>query len=135
MPTPESQELQMRVDDLIGATRKGSLQWKAVNPTTYLWEKTDPAVVGAGARMTLQRVEQNIAQRAAPGRPPTVVRQSFFILQVIEMKPGLGQLLRFAISGVDDHELNGKLQELFQLAASGFSQQGLEFLKSLIPKG
>jgi hypothetical protein len=133
MSNPESQELQMRIDELISATRKGTFQWKAVNPTTYLWEKIDQA--SGGARLTLQRVEQNIAQVGVPGRPPTIARQSFIILQVIEVKPGGPQVQRLGISGLGDPELNGKLQELFQLASSGYSQQGLEFLKNLVQQG
>jgi hypothetical protein len=131
MSTPESQELQTRIDELIYGTRKGSFQWKAVNPTTYLWEKMDPVRGGMGARITLQRVQRSIVQKAIPGQPPSIVRESFFILQVFDMKPGIPQLPVLTVSGSSDPELNGKLQELFQLAASGFSQLGLEFLKSL----
>jgi hypothetical protein len=133
MATPESQELLLRIDELINATRKGSFQWKAVNPTTYLWEKMDPAQGGTGAKVTLQRVE-NVSQRIVPGRPVSVVRQPYFILQVTEIKPGTPQMPMLNASGATYPELNSKLQELFQLAASGLSQQGLEFLKNLIPQ-
>src|SRR5438067_894009 len=129
MPTPESQELQMRVDDLITATRNGSFQWRAINPTTFIWEKITPD--RGGARLTLQRVEQT-TQQIVQGRPPALIRQSFVILQVIEIRSAGGQSLqRLTISGANDPELNGKLQELFQIASSGYSQQGLDFLKNL----
>jgi hypothetical protein len=133
MATPESQEMQMRVDELIRATRKGSLQWKPVNPTTYLWEKMDPAQMATGARLTLQRVEGNIVQAVGAAGRQIGVRQSFYILQVVELKLG-SQLQRLTISGSGDPQLNVKLQELFQLVSSGASQQGMEFLKSIIPQ-
>jgi len=130
MPTPESQEMQMRIDELIAATQQGSFQWKAINPTTFMWDKVKPGAVGA--RMILQRTEQNVVQVAGPGRPPIMVRKPLFNLQVIEMQANGGALPRVAISGMNEPELNSKLQQLFDLASSGFSQQGLDFLKEII---
>lgn len=133
MAIPESQELQMRVDELISSTKKGSFQWRAVNPTTYLWEKQ--SAVGALARLTLQRVEQNtIQQPPGPGQSARMVRTPFVILQVFDIKPGTPQLPVLTISGIGNPSLNQKLQELFDVAASGISEHGLEFLKGLIPR-
>jgi len=129
MSNPEGQEVQARLDELIAATRKGSFQWRAVNPTTYLWERGDP--LRGGPRLTLQRVEQNVVQRP-PGGPPTPARQVFFILQVFDIKPNNPQMPLLTVSGSNDPQMNQKLEELFQLVTSGITQQSLEFLKNLI---
>jgi hypothetical protein len=130
MPDPEQQELQVRIDELIAGTRKGAFQWRAVNPTTYLWEKVAVAPAKT-ARLTLQRVEQSVAQASEPGHPPTTVRQSFVIMQGIELQ-GNSWIQRISLSGQGDPALNNKLQELFNLAASGWSQQALEFMKNVV---
>jgi hypothetical protein len=135
MSTPESHELLTRIDELVSATRKGSFQWRTLNPTTYLWERTDPARGGEGARLTLQRVIQNVPQRPVPGQPLGSTRKAFFILQVVEVKRGGGQSPMLTISGSDEPEVNQKLEELFQQVSSGISEAGLEFLKNLISQG
>lgn len=121
----------MRIDELISATKSGSFQWRAINPTTYLWEKR--AGPGAqGARLTLQRVEQNVMQPILAGRPPQMVRQSFVILQAVELEPTGIAAPKLSFSGQTDSALNAKLQQLFDLASSVSSQQGLDFLKKLL---
>jgi len=129
MANPERAELQKTVDELTSATRKGSFQWRAANPTTYVWEKRSEHP-GTGARITLQRVEQNTLRKvsgiAVPGQ------RVFVILQVHETSP-LGQpLLKLNVSGADDPEINAKLEDLFQLISSGVSEEGIDFLKSLL---
>jgi hypothetical protein len=127
MPS-ESQELLVYVDELIKGTRDNVFQWKPVNPTTYFWEKT--TIAGGGGRITLQRVEQNV-QSVVAGRV-AVSRRVFCILTAFEIRTGGVAVQKLSVSGAVDPALNKKLQELFDLIASGFSQQGLEFLKTLL---
>jgi hypothetical protein len=130
MASPNSQEVPVLIEELINATRKGTFQWKAVNPTTYLSEKmTAP---GTGGRLTLQRAEQTSVQQTGPGQAARIVRSPSVILQVVEIKSGAPQAPILTISGAVNPSLNQKLQELFSVAASGVSEHGLEFLKSLI---
>jgi hypothetical protein len=128
MPNPENQELMVYIDQLIEATRMGTMQWKGVNPTTYLWEKLEQR---AGARISLQRVERNVARRVSSGAIQTVSAVNY-IFQVFEVN-GPQSIQRLSVDSADDPELTQKLNDLFVVIKSGVSRIGLDFLKDILP--
>lgn len=132
MGVPDVKELLQHINELISATRKGSISWTPVNPTTYVWERRSRAIEMPGARMTLQRIER--PARLTPGNPLLQAKNSYVILQVHEL-PFLGPPdLKLSISGQNAVELNQQLQALFELIGSGISERGLDFFKNLIPQ-
>ena len=129
MPIPESQELQQYIDVLLEATRAGTVEWKAVNPTTFVWE----TAAEPRARVNLQRVEKNVFRRAvgetAPGSKVSYVLQAFEVSGPISL-----QKLKVSVESADDPALNHKLHTLFEFIKSGVSRKGLEFLKEILPR-
>jgi hypothetical protein len=128
MPSPETQELEQLISQLTDATRTGLVSWRAVNPTTFIWDK--PELGGVTARITLQRVDRQVVS-TPPGR--IVMQQAGFILQGLEIRGGQG-FQKITINSQSQPELTQKLQELFQLVSTGLSRQGLDFLRDIIPK-
>ncbi|HTZ72384.1 MAG TPA: hypothetical protein VMB47_00555 [Candidatus Aquilonibacter sp.] len=137
MPNAETQGLQGYISELVAATRDGKIAWKAVNPTTFIWESGQPP-----ARISLQRVERMaqvaVPATAVPGRPmqpPRVVQmpQASYIFQAWDMSsPNAAPVLN--LDSPYGTELNQPLNELFDLVKSGVSQKTLDFLKSILPK-
>jgi hypothetical protein len=135
MPNSESEGIQAYLSDLITATKAGKVNWKTVNPSTFVWETGAPR----NARLSLQRVERTvqvpIAGQIVVGRPAmprfTQQQQTSFVFQAFEMgnpNPVLN------IDSSNDQELNKRLAELFDLVKTGISQKTLDFLKSILPQ-
>jgi hypothetical protein len=125
MGIPE-QELDDYIDNLIALTEKGSVQWKAVNPTTFIWDRIDAR---GGGRLSLQRLERNL--RTAAG----IVKRTSYILQASELSPlGASSQPRISIDSSDNPKTHAKLKSLFDLIAEGISRKDLEFLKNLLPR-
>jgi hypothetical protein len=136
MPLPELQRILKQIEELTSGTRSGKFVWTAVNPSTYSWEK-NPTDGNDGARITLQKVTQIVAERVSSGvgistsRP---VKRSHFILQIFELRSGLVPQphLKLSVTGEDDSDLNLALANLYDLVSSGISEAGLSFFDDLI---
>ena len=128
MPSAESSELTNYLDQLIKATREGSIVWKSANPTTYFWERGDAM---RGARLSLQRVDRNSPVRVA-GRL-TMQKTSSYIFQAHEISEG-ALFLKVSIESADDPEFDERLKTLFDLIKTGLSRKGLDFLKEILPR-
>jgi hypothetical protein len=87
---------------------------------------------GPGAKITLQKAENVVNQYSSGG--VRSARMSYFILQVHETQFAGQSVLRLTISGLNQPEVNEKLEKLFQLIGSGISERGLKFFKSIIPQ-
>jgi hypothetical protein len=128
MRSPESQQLQDTVRDLIAETQRGYFQWRSVNPSTYVCDT--PASEGrTAARLILQRIE-----RTAVPRTGTPRKEAHYLLEGNEVYAS-GQInLKLSISGAENPEINELLDQLYRLLVSGTTDEGLEFLKSLLGK-
>jgi hypothetical protein len=135
MPSPESNELQGKnelqgyLDELIAATRKGSIQWVAANPTTFLW---DTGAELRGARISLQRVDRTVPTTGIGGIRG-MRRMAAYIFQAFEIEQGR-LVLRVSVDSSEDESVGKKLETLFDFIKTGVSRKGLEFLKDLIPR-
>jgi hypothetical protein len=134
----ESEGLETYLSDLMTATKAGKVNWKAVNPTTYVWETGAPR----NARLNLQRIDRMVpvsvvgGQVIVGGRPQPQQRivqqpQTSYVFQAFDMATPNLPILNLESSS--DPELNKRLTELFELVKSGVSQKTLDFLKSLLP--
>jgi hypothetical protein len=128
MRSPESQQLQDTVRDLIAETQRGYFQWRSVNPSTYVCDA--PASEGrTAARLILQRIERILVPRAG-----TPHKETHYLLQGNEITAQGGMILKLSISGAENPEINELLDQLYQSLLSGSGDEGLEFLKSLLGK-
>jgi hypothetical protein len=130
MPGPESNELQTYLEEIIAATRQGSIQWESANPTTFVWD-TGSAI--KGARLSLQLVNRIIRPIGLGGAPGSPRRVPSYILQAFEMSNGVRNL-KVSINGAEDESTNRKLETLYEFIKTGVSRKGLDFLKGLIPR-
>lgn len=128
MPSFEKTEMMTYLDQLIEAARNGSMNWVEVNPTTYSWDTSNPVP----ARLTLQLIVQQAQTRQANGQVVSRnVKRYFF--HALEMQP-LGPKLRVAVNGADDTDLNDQLERLYEAVQATVSQEGINFLKSILPR-
>src|SRR5579862_6452357 len=67
----DSGGLQGYVSDLAVATKAGKVNWKEVNPTTFVWETGPPR----NARVSIQRVDRTV-QVSVPTPPGIVIGRS-----------------------------------------------------------
>jgi hypothetical protein len=127
MASPEAIELRGYLVNLINATREGTIQWRSVNPTTFVYET---GTEEKGARLTLQRLERTV-RTVVGGR--IVANKSFsYLLQAHEVIGGR-MTLKVNIDGDDDDDANERLSSLFDIVKSGLSRKGLDFLKEILP--
>jgi hypothetical protein len=128
MPGLDKGELKLYLDQLIEATKSGSIGWIAVNPTTFLWDTETPR-----ARLTIQRLEHQEVQQS-PGKMPRFVQVGYYILQAFELVgPVSMPKLRISIDSSLDADLNSQLELLYDTISTAMSRQSLDFLKSVIP--
>jgi hypothetical protein len=126
MPSPESDELSKYLDQLIEATRDGSMKWVEANPTTLVWDTRSPTP----ARLALQRFDQQLPVNLE-GRT-ALKKVTRHVLQVLDTSSHT-PTQRMMLSGTEDEELNDKLKSLFEAAKSAMVRQSFDFLKSIIP--
>ena len=127
MPSPESGEFRTYLDELIEATRAGSVEWKPVNPTTYVWE----APGATGARLSIQRIDRT--QPVTEDGHIKLRRVSSYLFQAFEMLgPAVKQ--RLSIESDEEPDLNPKFETLYEIAKTGLSRKGLDFLRKILPK-
>jgi hypothetical protein len=138
MPNSESEGLQAYISDLVAATKAGKVNWKSVNPTTFVWETGSPK----NARVSLQRVDRVvqvalpiggqiiIGGRATPQQRVTQQTQTSYVFQAFD---GASPTAILNIDSSSDPELNKSLTDLFELVKTGISQKTLDFLKSILP--
>jgi hypothetical protein len=124
MSSTEVDELLEYLDRLVAATKRGDIEWRRVNPTTYSWE-TGPQQF---ARVTLQRVGPG-AQTTDAGRVVVVARTTY-LLQAADAR---SNVVRLSVNGAQDAASNVKLEELYNAIGAGFSRKGLDFLKAILP--
>src|SRR5579871_3214781 len=122
MPS-ESEGLQAYISDLTSATNAGKVNWKTVNPTTFVWETGPPR----NARVSLQRVQrvvQVVGQVNLVGRPsqPRVTQQpqTFYVFQAFD---GPAPTPVLSIDTSHDPEFDKRLTELFELVKNSISQK------------
>ncbi len=121
MPGLEPSELNAYLEELIAATRAGSIVWARVNPSTFAWDTQSPVL----AKVILQQVERRV-----PPTSPIAKIEKQYVFQVFDM--GQGQQ-RLSLNGADDPLVNQKLDYLFESISSELSRRDLDFLKSLLP--
>jgi len=128
MPRPEDTEFIEYVDKLIESTRSGTVEWKAVNPSTIVWE------TGA-ARLSLQRVERTKSARNPAGKI-VAVKVVSYIFQAFEVRGGAVKTLveKMSVESDSDEAVNRKLDALYEAAKTAVARKGLDFLKGILPK-
>lgn len=128
MPRPEDAEFIEYVDKLIESTRSGTIEWKAVNPSTIVWE-TD------GARLSLQRLERAKGTHNAAGRP-IMVKIVSYIFQAFEVRGSAVKSLveKMSVESDENDAINKKLDALYEAAKTATARKGLDFLKGILPK-
>ena len=132
MPSNENPGLSNYADELMEATKAGKIEWKTVNPTTFVWETASP-----GARVSLQRVERvvPVTTLGPNGRPSITPRRDvFFLFQVFDLTRIPTNAPIVTADSSADAQLNQKFTALFDLIKSGISEKILEFLQSILPK-
>jgi hypothetical protein len=122
MPSSEHEDLVPYLNELGAATKLGKINWKAVNPTTFVWETEVPT----NARVSLQRVERLVS---VGGIQRKIVN---YLFQVIDLKQPAIPILSVETAG--NQPLIQKFEELFELVKSGISEKTLAFLRSILPK-
>lgn len=131
MEQNERQKMLAYIDDLMKATSDGRVIWKAVNPTTFVWESSTPP----NAKLNFQRVERVV------GSVPAVVggrqvmqqrKQNSYFFQAFDLAEPSTAIL--SVDSSDDSELNQKFNALFELIKTGISEKSLEFLRRILPK-
>lgn len=130
MSGPESKELQTYLEEIIAATRQGSIQWEAANPTTFVW---DTGSLVKGARLSLQLVNRVIRPVGIGGITGSPRRIPSYILQAFQIDTGT-RSLKVSINGSEDESTNKQLETLYEFIKTGVSRKGLDFLKDLIPR-
>jgi hypothetical protein len=121
MPNP-SDEVVTYLDQIIGATRNGQMEWGEANPTTFLWQTAQPTP----GRMIIQRVDKTETQVS----PLRVVTITTYVFQAIDLKSGAA---RFTLKGAENEAINKKLGELYNSAKESNARKSLDFLKSILP--
>lgn len=124
MSSPESSEFKAYVEQLIEATRTGSMKWVEVNPTTFVWDTGEPQ----RARLTLQRVER--VERVMIAGRLTQQKRITYLLSATDLRTNQ---TRLSLSGADDPDLNTAFENLYKLVIADKAHRNLEFLKSLLP--
>ncbi|MBI3477398.1 MAG: hypothetical protein HY010_16825 [Acidobacteria bacterium] len=118
----ETSGLRAYVDELIAATNAGKINWKTVNPSTFVWEPGAPK----NARVSLQRVD-----RTTPTGNVTR-REIFYLFQAFDsMEPNTSPVV--SVESRKDGELQLRFATLFELIKTGLSQKNLDFLRSILP--
>jgi hypothetical protein len=130
MPTnAESLALQTYISEVIIATRDGKINWKAVNPTTFVWETGLPQ----SARIILQRVERFVTYPLPRiGTAPQQMGQKkelVHIFQAFDLKSSV-----LTLDSSVETQFNDLLSALFDLVQTRLSEKTLDFLKSTLPK-
>jgi hypothetical protein len=127
MPNAESDELQAYISDLTALTNAGKINWRSVNPTTFVWDAGAPR----NARVSLQRLDRLVALPPMPGRPPSQRKETSYLFQVFDLNIPNAPILN--VESSSDAQLNDKLTHLFEFAKTGVTQRTLEFLRSILP--
>jgi hypothetical protein len=111
MQPEQAAEFLKYIGNIIGATQNGSMNWEAVNPTTFVWKK------GAGlhTRIVLQRTSNT----------GSIV----YTFQGIDSSNSV----QINQSAVHTSELGAMLSSLFVEIRKSLDQKGLDFLKSIVP--
>ena len=117
MPTNEPQDLSS-IDNIIDATKNGTIDWITANPTTYVWTPT------SRSKVIVQRV-QKTEWSTEQGRPGvrTIKR---YVFRAIE-----DTIQKLLLNGADDEQINKKLETLYNAIAGSVTRKGLDFLKSI----
>lgn len=129
MEESDREAIEGLLDGLVEATRKGTISWKPVNPTTYVWERSE-RVGKPAARMVLQILENWIRIKNKEGASEDVKRR-FAILQVIETRSN-AETPRLSADGRAVKEFNDRLVRLYDIVESGVSEKGIDFLKGIL---
>lgn len=134
MPQSEHKGLSTYIDDVYEATLAGRIAWKAVNPTTFVWETATPKP----AKLSLQRVDRIVNTGATVisqgRRVPQQRKETIYLFQVFDLTEAGAATPILNIGGADEADLNQRLQKLFDLVKTGVSERSLEFLRSILPK-
>ncbi len=117
-------DLNLVVNKLIEKTETGAIQWVAVNPTTY-------AVVRPTGRLLIQRVPISTGR---PARDPSTGRIQIETADTFAMTATnlQGEAL-YTLRPVLPDPINQLLGKLYNAIVAKRTQQGLDFLKSIIP--
>lgn len=126
------QQLLAYVDEVIAATSAGAILWKAVNPTTFVWETSTPR----NARLSFQRVERvtGTVNVMVGGRPrPQQQKLTYYLFQGFDLSgPSATPVVN--IESAEDGDLNRRFGTLFELIKTGLSERSLKFLRDILPK-
>jgi hypothetical protein len=130
MPNPEGNELSAYIEQVIAATRAGTMSWMEVNPTTFVWDTREPRP----ARLSLQKVARTVPIQS--GRPGYGTRiDTTYLLQALEMNfnnPAASKV-RLSMNGAEKPEMNDSLKTLYMLVEAAKIKDSVDFLRSIIP--
>jgi hypothetical protein len=119
----QKDELIIYINKITESTRLGEMLWTRINPTTYTWSTDKPKP----AKIILQQVQRS-TRRIIGGN--IIVRTStHYLFKVIDQH---GQEV-IAVDGSEDESINTSLSPLYEAILSGFTQKGIEFLKTILP--
>jgi hypothetical protein len=129
MTSSESEGLQAYISDLITATNAGKVNWRTVNPTTFIWETGPPR----NARVSLQRVDRVVQVAVSQAVGPPRMAQQFQSSYVFQAFDGRTPTPVLSVDTSGDPELTKRITELFELVKSSVSRKTLDFLRSILP--
>jgi len=121
-------ELRAWIDQVVADTKSRLIVWKMVNPSTYVWEMTQPHA----ARVVLQRVERLNQTMIAPGRIQARKEFSHFVFQVFDLTKPAVPIVQ--TNTQEDPSSADALLNLYDAVTGVESKETLNFLNSLLPK-
>jgi hypothetical protein len=141
MADNEQAELTAYIDDVIGRTSAGKMEWTVINPTTFSYDPPSPHP----GRIILQRVEKVTQTAELEEGKKTVddgkktVRQAKeigYVFQVLEFPSTSvgGPKTALFLNSFDNPKLKDKFQSLFEMIESAFSKKRWDFLRSILPE-
>ena len=122
------------LEELQRATKTGSVIWRAVNPTTFVWDS--PAVTNT--RLSFQRIERvsegsKTTPLTAPGaKQIEPKKRNVFVFQAFDLAQPAGPIL--SLDSAEHPELVQGFASLYELITASLSNKTLEFLRSMLPK-
>jgi len=125
MASASNNEVLVYLNEIVEATRSGSIKWTEANPSTYVWNSLQPPTP---ARIVVQKVDRPELRPASP--LPRYITVTTYVFQAVEVRTGA---TRFSLNGADDESANTKLEELYEAIKVSIKRSGLEFLKGVLP--
>ena len=125
MKTPEEQKLYSTLEEIIDRTIYGKVVWSRMNTTTFVWEKRWGLL--EGAEVTIQKVSKR--EHPRHDEKFEIRAPEHYIFQVIDKK-STAQMV--ALSTEDNPDFLDILNNLFEIASTNITREGLSFLRKAL---